>query len=159
MPRKAKTGTGSKLKPAIRAILERTRKARLELDAFIKEPHGSTEEASAPAECATPDPAPVAARVVARRKAPQLGNGQPKQPPSDLVVVARKRDNRGSAPKVSDGNHRNARSGKGSVQPLMEIVALFKTGLTIDDVLKVHPDVSKGSLVAIKANVTRGAYK
>jgi hypothetical protein len=39
------------------------------------------------------------------------------------------------------------------------LVALFKTGMTIEQVMAVHPDVSKGTLVAIKANVTRGAYK
>jgi hypothetical protein len=39
------------------------------------------------------------------------------------------------------------------------LVALFKPGLTIEQVMAEHPDVSKGTLVAVKANVTRGAYK
>ena len=38
------------------------------------------------------------------------------------------------------------------------IIVLFKHGMTIPQVSAKYPDITKGTLVAIKANVTRGAY-
>lgn len=44
------------------------------------------------------------------------------------------------------------------VRNKLKIIEMFKTGATVPDVLKKFPEVTKGTLVALKANVTRGTY-
>lgn len=44
------------------------------------------------------------------------------------------------------------------IRSKLKIIDLFKAGATVDDVLRKFPEVSRGSLIALKANVTRGTY-
>jgi hypothetical protein len=161
MTRRARSPSkGSKLKPAIRAILERTRKARAELDAFIKEAHGP-----ATPDCDNTQAAPASADTLAGRGAPQLDDGGRRSPPRDPDPAPQPKPDRRRPPAVPARDDRNTGRRKGTVRPptpqaLKDVlIALFKNGKTIEQVLVVHPTVSKGTLVAIKANVTRGAYK
>lgn len=161
----AKKPRVSTLRPAIRAILERTRKARAELDALIGEPDGTTETGDTHSACAAPEPSTPTSEdacPVARRKAPKLDNNRSHRTQRDPKPAPRAPTNGRRPAAAPDGDRRNPRRRQGVVQPLAvktALVALFKPGLTIEQVMAEHPDVSKGTLVAVKANVTRGAYK
>jgi uncharacterized protein (DUF433 family) len=39
------------------------------------------------------------------------------------------------------------------------IIVLFKHGMTVDQLAQKYPEVTRGTLIAIKANVTRGTYR
>jgi hypothetical protein len=162
MSKSLKDAKASRLRPHIRAILERTRLARAELDALIKEPHGPTTPGCDAAQTAAA-PAPTA-DPLAGRETPQLDNGRRRRTPRNPDPAPQPKPDGGSPPPVPPRNDRNPRRRQGAVQPASlvpkdALIALFKTGVTVAQAAVQYPDVSKGTLVAIKANTTRGAYK
>ena len=139
-----------KLRPAIRAILNRTRASRAELDALIKGHHGHEE----PVEDIP---------VLAGRETQELGNnprqGPSSHPPSVETRSIKRRDPSPVLPKRDNRNARRRQSAVRSAVPKDALIALFKTGMTVAQAAVQYPDIPKGTLVAFRANVTRGAYK